>query len=364
MKKERLLVMNKVLKLVFLALLFNVSGCQEQEKNISNSNKEYEEGMVELAIDITESEARFLLKDLVEQVGGEYQFDPVHRTLQLSIHNDQFKLIDGVPVLEKNGEYIASEDIYLITEGREGQEEIFLPVDFLEVGLDTNVVYEESNILFPSIEPTQRVGGPSETFQMEDLDVETMVDYLSFLEKPIKGAQVSKIPSHLPGAPRAYRNGFHEGIDWYDFASGGGISTDTPVYAMGDGVVVRVDHDYVEYASSEERKQDLDFTAQLGDTPEYIFDRLRGRQVWVQYQGGVMNRFAHLHDIPDNIQVGDRVNSETVIGYVGNSGTSDGVSQNYEAGLHLHQDLLIYGELFWKHLTQEEVLEVLERIWD
>ncbi|WP_332693811.1 M23 family metallopeptidase [Halalkalibacter lacteus] len=356
----------------FMYALFFVlflSGCQGQasEEEVVNDNQSHQiegENKEKLAVTISENEARFLLDDLVEIVGGEWEFDPIHRSLTVTINDDQYYLIDGVPVLERNGEYIPSEDVYLIVEGNEGTEEIYLPVEFLEVALGTNVVFEEEQLSFQWFGPTERVGGPPDAFQFDDWDVDQMVEYLSFLEKPIKGAQVSTVSSHLPGAPRAYRNGYHEGIDWYDFASGSGISTETPIYAMGDGVVVRADHDFTEYESVEKRNQDLALTAELGATPEYIFDRLRGRQVWVQYQGGVMNRFAHLHDIPNDLQVGDRVTADTIIGYVGNSGTSDGVAEDYEAGLHLHQDLLIYGELFWKPLSQTEVQEVLERIWD
>jgi murein DD-endopeptidase MepM/ murein hydrolase activator NlpD len=362
-------VAQKVLSVLFV--LFLISGCQGEQNDsgreaaqtdgLSQNESDYHETV---SIEIKENEARFLLDDLLEVVGGSYEFDEIHRTLQLTINEDSFYLIDEVPVLERNGEYIPSEDIYLIVEGEAGNEEIYLPVEFLGQALDTSVVFSDDQVSFDWYGPVERVGGPPEAFTFEEWTVDEMVEYLSFLEKPIKGAQVSKIPSHLPGAPRAYRNGFHEGIDWYDHASGGGITTETPIYAMAEGVVVRADHDFVEYESSEIRNQDLAYTAELQDTPEYIFDRLRGRQVWVQYQGGVMNRFAHLHEIPSNLQVGDRVTAETVIGYVGNSGTSDGVIGDYNAGLHLHQDLLIYGELFWKPLSQEEVLEVLERIWD
>lgn len=353
--------------MIFILLL---SGCQngdqarEEVPETANSSQDDNNITEHLPISIQENEARFLVDDLVAIVGGSYEFDEIHRTLHLTLHDDHYYLVDGVPVLERNGEYIASEDIYLIIEGEEGNEEVFLPVEFLGQAINTNVVYGDNQVSFDWYGPTERVGGPPDAFAFDDWTVDQMVDYLSFLEKPIKDAQVSKVPSHLPGAPRAYRNGYHEGIDWYDFASGGGISTSTPIYAMGDGIVVRVDHDFEEYRSPEERNQDLALTAQLQDTPEYIFDRLRGRQVWVQYEGGIMNRFAHLHEIPSDLQVGDQVDAETIIGYVGNSGTSDGVNGNFNAGLHLHQDLLIYGELFWKPLSQEEVLEVLERIWE
>lgn len=348
---------------MFFVLVLLMVGCQEQEQDQNEESTPSSEFNEQLAMVITESEASFALDDLIEIVGGSYHFDDIHRTLEVTINEDEFKLIDGVPVVERNGEYLPTEEIYLISEGEEGQEKLFLPVEFIEVALGVPVQFEEEHVTFAWYGPTEKVGGPPETFDFEQWNVDQMVEYLSFLQKPIKNAEVSKIPSHLPGAPRAYRNGFHEGIDWYDFASGGSINTDTPIYAMSEGVVVRADHNFVEYESPAERNIDLAYTEELGETPEYIFDRLRGRQVWVQYPGGVMNRFAHLDAIPEGLQVGDRVNAETIIGYVGNSGTSGAVNQDLTE-LHLHQDLLIYGELFWKPLSQEEVLKVLEGIWD
>lgn len=131
---------------------------------------------------------------------------------------------------------------------------------------------------------------------------------------------------------------------------------------MAEGVVVRADHDFQDYPSALIRNKDLSLTAELQETPAYIFDRLRGQQVWVQYENGVMSRFAHLDSIPANIKVGDIVNADTIIGYVGNSGTSGAVNQD-GSELHLHQDLLIYGELFWKPFTLEETKEILLNIF-
>ncbi|WP_035425678.1 M23 family metallopeptidase [Halalkalibacterium ligniniphilum] len=355
----------KVFWLSVLAVMMLI-GCQANggnvtdDQNQSESHEDVNDSVKQIPFTVAENEVRVVVDDLTEAVEGSYEFDEVNRTLSLTIHDDSYYLIDGVPVLERNGEYVASDDIYLIEENGE----LYLPAAFLEQGMGLELNYGESQVAFQWFGPTERVGGPPENFDVENWDVETMVEYLSFLEKPIKNAQVSTIESHLPGAPREYRNGFHEGIDWYDFASGGDITTETPIYAMADGVVVRADHDYEEYSSPEERDKDLALATELGETPEYIFDRLRGQQVWVQYQNGVMNRFAHLSSIPESIKVGDRVNSDTVIGYVGNSGTSSAVNQQFDEGLHLHQDLLIYGELFWKPLTLEETKEVLTTIWN
>ena len=52
-----------------------------------------------------------------------------------------------------------------------------------------------------------------------------------------------------------------------------------------------------------------------------------------------------------------------VIGYVGNSGTSDGVKRS-NAGMHLHLDLLIYGEWLWEGFTPAERRHILQSVLD
>ncbi|WP_418198592.1 M23 family metallopeptidase [Alkalihalobacterium sp. APHAB7] len=351
----------KIISLVLLFLLV-LTACQSGEKEFGEmANKKTNEqpaNVVQLPIEITPNEARFSVVDLASEMNGSYEYDPIHRTLSLTIDDDHFYLIEGVPVLERNGEYLAENDIYLIIE----DDQPYLPSSFLELGLGMSTTYTKEAISFEWYGPVEKVGGPPKDFNFESWNADQMIEYLSFLKKPIQGAQVSTIPSHLPGAKRLYRNGYHEGLDWYDFASGGDISFDTPIYGMSKGIVVRADHNYEEYGSPEVRNTDLKFTSSLGETPEYIFDRLRGRQVWVQYPNGVMSRFAHLSDIPEDIRVGQEIDENTIIGYVGNSGTSGAVNQD-STELHLHQDLLIYGELFWKPLDQDEVLTVLKSIF-
>jgi murein DD-endopeptidase MepM/ murein hydrolase activator NlpD len=255
--------------------------------------------------------------------------------------------------------YLPTDEVSVIVE----EDEVFLPISFLEKGLDLTVSEKGDIVTFhwrgQALPTTGTLPAP---IADQEWSVDMMVDYLSFLEKPIKEAQVSTIANHLPGAKRGYRNGYHEGIDWYGYATGQCISFETPIYAMAEGIVVRVDHDYQEYQSPLIRNKDLSLTAELGETPLYIFDRLRGRQVWVQYGKGVMNRFAHIDTIPDNLKIGDKVTSETIIGFVGNSGTSGAVNED-GTELHLHQDILIYGELFWKPFSLEEVKEIIVRIF-
>ncbi len=76
---------------MFTVILLFIVGCQNQslnedgvdndEKAVVNEENEHEK---QLAIEITESEARFALEDLMEIVDGSYHFDELHRTLTIS----------------------------------------------------------------------------------------------------------------------------------------------------------------------------------------------------------------------------------------------------------------------------------------
>ncbi|OIJ17695.1 peptidase M23 [Anaerobacillus alkalidiazotrophicus] len=338
-----------------------------------NTNKEEEPGSHEGSLDQITNETLkelqlkrigentvFHVYDLFEVVEGEFNFDELHRSLTMKLNDQTYKLVDGIPVVEQNGIYLPTDEIFIVMDN----EKVYLPKAFLDIVLGLEVDVNDNKVVFQWTGETLPTSSIQTTSLVdEEWDVDKMVDYLSFLKKPIQKAEVSTIPNHLPGAKRAYRNGHHEGIDWYGYATGQHISFDTAVLAMAEGVVVRVDHDYEEYTTAQVRNKDLSLTAELGETPQYIFDRLRGRQVWIQYEKGVMNRFAHLDAIPETLHVGDVVNSETIIGYVGNSGTSGAVNGD-GSELHLHQDLLIYGELFWKPFTLDEVKEILIRVFN
>ncbi|TME36979.1 MAG: M23 family metallopeptidase, partial [Chloroflexi bacterium] len=57
---------------------------------------------------------------------------------------------------------------------------------------------------------------------------------------PIEGAEVPTDPSLLPNAPRDFRAGWHEGIDFPARAG-------TAVRAVASGTVIRVDRDFVDW---------------------------------------------------------------------------------------------------------------------
>ncbi|WP_096189280.1 M23 family metallopeptidase [Evansella halocellulosilytica] len=374
--------MKKYLLCIFTVLL--LTGCQQSPEEVTeddSNDQEDESPVVENSDDIDEevheeevmatitidtfdvnNKEVIPVEQLMDELEGEFSFDDINRTLSMSVSGRDFYLVYEVPVLERDGEYLPTDEVLLVLDDESAP---YVTKEFIEHGLETDYEVLESNELefVWEDEVIQAWAPPSrDDFDLDAFTVDEMIEYLSFLHDPIEGAQVSMVESHLPGAPRDYRNGTHEGIDWYAYGAGVSITTETPIYAMAEGTVVRVDHDFEEYESAEVRNEDLELAHEMGLTPEYILDRLRGQQVWVQYDNGVMNRFAHLDDIPEDLELGSTVDENTIIGYVGNSGTSHAFTDE-NGGLHLHQDLLIYGEMFWEPYDPEEVTQILNGIW-
>ena len=154
---------------------------------------------------------------------------------------------------------------------------------------------------------------------------------------PIAGATLSSRASHLPGAPRAYRNGTHEGFDFYDGTVSVEIAYGTPQRAVATGTVVRADSDYVELTAAEYDAIIADATSSL-TTPDDILDQLRGRQVWIEHPGGFVSRYAHLSGVQEGLSVGQTVYQGDVIGFTGNSGTIEAV-EGTQDGPHPHVEI-------------------------
>jgi|GEM_PF-1991055 len=339
------------------------NGNVQEQKNQENQQSQSQQGptsgdVYTLPIHQINKKWWIDLDDLVKETRGNYEIDPINGTVHLELFKIPFYMVKNVPVLERNGIYLPYELAPYFQD-----EKVFLPVEFIQYGLEVkpSIKNEEKKMTFKVSPPTQEVFSQmrKKETKLEDLSPKELIEYLSFLSNPIPGAQISTRESHLPGARREYRNGFHEGIDWYSGATGTNIGLDTAVRSVADGVVVRADVNYQEF-TKEERDQNLMLAGQLEITPTYLLDRLRGRSVWVQYERGVMMRYAHLSKIEEGITVGKKVKKGEVLGYVGNSGTSFAVNNEIDGGLHLHADLLIYGELFWKYIHDPKAIrEVL-----
>ncbi len=154
---------------------------------------------------------------------------------------------------------------------------------------------------------------------------------------PVEGATISSRRNHLPGAPRAYRNGVHEGFDFYSGTVSVAIRYGTPINAVADGVILRADHDYVEHTLDEYNAM-IEQAGRSLETPPDILDGLRGRQVWIQHAGGFITRYAHLAAIAESVVVGQSVKQGDIIATTGNSGTLE-AAQGTQDGPHPHVEV-------------------------
>jgi murein DD-endopeptidase MepM/ murein hydrolase activator NlpD len=173
----------------------------------------------------------------------------------------------------------------------------------------------------------------------QDLD---LLDGLRGLAAPIEGARVTKRDFQMPGAPRHYRFGVHEGMDWYSQTVAVPVNRKTPVLAIADGVVIRADLEYVP-PTAEEMDAWLAQSQAMGTTPEDVLDGFRGRQVWVEHADGLISRYVHLGAIAEDVVVGAPVRQGQALAQVGNSGTPESL-KGPSGDVHLHLELWLAGE--------------------
>lgn len=179
---------------------------------------------------------------------------------------------------------------------------------------------------------------------------------------PVEGVRyLPERDSLLPGAPRIYRYGIHQGWDMYGGTMGIAIPYGTPTLAAADGVVIRADWGYREMSPAELGTR-LALCDQLHRTPPEVLDDLRGRQVWVDHGNGLVTRYVHLAGIAEGVVTGTTVLRGQVVGYAGNSGTSEGVAGSQD-GTHLHFELVWNGHYVGKNLSIVEVRRLLQRLF-
>ncbi len=179
---------------------------------------------------------------------------------------------------------------------------------------------------------------------------------------PIEGACMPSSDNLLPNAPRTYRNGVHEGLDFYNGYSCASITAGTPVFAMASGMVIRADVDYVDLTAEEVTQLDATTTAQGYSDPETL-DRYRGRQVWIDHGDGIVTRYCHLLSIVEDIVVGQEVEQGHLIAAVGESGTPESVT-NPGTEYHLHAEVRIGDSFLGEGLPPEEVRRLYTRLFE
>ncbi|MGD8398689.1 MAG: peptidoglycan DD-metalloendopeptidase family protein, partial [Anaerolineae bacterium] len=187
-----------------------------------------------------------------------------------------------------------------------------------------------------------------------------VLEALRSVQMPIAGARVTSRDFQMPGAPRHYRLGVHEGVDFYGHTVGVAVERGTPVRAVAGGIVVRALVDY-EPLTAARSDAWYDECRTLGYTPPDVLDGYRGRQVWIDHGNGLVSRYAHLDSIEPGIVEGAEVEAGQVIARVGNSGTPASVnSATYDA--HLHLELWIGDHYAGQFLRPIEARTWLERI--
>jgi len=174
---------------------------------------------------------------------------------------------------------------------------------------------------------------------------------------PIPGAWLPSEEAYLPNAPRTYRRGTHEGIDFYDGDACVPVRSGAQVVAAKDGLVIRADRNFVEMTSAELGEVQQRVERQGYTDPESL-DRFRGRQIWIDHGDGVVTVYAHLLEIAEGIDVGVNVKAGQLIAHVGNSGTPEGVFDP-EANSHLHFEIRVDGDYLGKDLPISEVRATL-----
>lgn len=157
----------------------------------------------------------------------------------------------------------------------------------------------------------------------------------------------------MPGAPRHYRLGVHEGADFY-------WRLGAAVYAAADGRVIRADHEYSLPTPADFARWRYQ-AEQLGYTSPEALDFFRGRQIWLEHADGRVSRYAHLDSIEYAVQVGDWVTQGQLLGAVGNSG-SPGSLEGEGIDAHLHFELWLNDHYLGQFLRPVETRDWLERI--
>lgn len=178
---------------------------------------------------------------------------------------------------------------------------------------------------------------------------------------PIVGACLPNTEELMPNAPREYRAGIHEGVDFFAGFNCATVLEGTPVMAAKAGTVIRADHRFTEM-TQEELDALLARSIAQGFTDSEGLDRFRGRQVWVDHGNGVVTRYCHLSAIPTAMQPGKSVEIGDLVGYVGDSGTPEAVTDP-GTEIHLHFEIRVGDSFLGTGLDKDLVRQLYQQVF-
>ena len=160
----------------------------------------------------------------------------------------------------------------------------------------------------------------------------------------------------MPNAPRAYRSGIHQGVDFQCFSLG------RSAVAALDGRVVLSVGNYQD-PDSDDRDELLGIAERLQATPPFTLLTLYGNFVVIDhgdfpFLGHVVTVYAHLHEVDPGIRVGQTVQAGQRVGEIGNRGTHAAANGDFYTDPHLHWELHIDNLYLGAGLSTAETREV------
>jgi murein DD-endopeptidase MepM/ murein hydrolase activator NlpD len=190
---------------------------------------------------------------------------------------------------------------------------------------------------------------------------ESIARLLTEFDLPFPNAVLPDRPRSYPGARRLYRFGIHTGMDLYA-NDAGGLGFGSPVSAIADGTVLRVDHDYAPIRPAA-------FDAALAQTEaqhrtdDELFELFMGRQVQLDHGRRIASYYGHLNSTAPALSVGGLVLQGAAIGTVGVTGTSGG-AYGHTDGAHLHYEIWINDRYLGQGLTLFETMRLWQAIFE
>ncbi len=178
-------------------------------------------------------------------------------------------------------------------------------------------------------------------------------------QMPHEGACLPGSDRLMPNAPRGYRYGVHEGVDFYaGYVCGAAVEYGAPIHAAKSGTVSLALHDYHDLIG-EEWQEILARSQSSLSTSGDDLHVLRGRQVWIDHDDGTSTRYAHLSGIVANLDVDDTVEAGELIAFIGNSGTPESIT-NPAGEAHLHFELRVGDSFLGAGLPPGDVRRLYE----